>query len=254
MITSYLILSDVQYPFHNKRAVKNFIRFLGDYQPSELVGIGDLMDYPQPSRWNKGSKGEFEGSVIKDSDNAKRDILAPIREVYDGPFGILESNHGIRPEEYMRKNAPALADTDWFKESKLLDYDGFGIKDLGKFYDLPGKWTATHGHLGFSLSRYGGGTAINAAKKIGRSVVCGHTHRMGLVPSSHGYGGKSTQELWGFEVGHLMQVSAAAYLKHGWGDWQSGFGILKWDGKTMNVEPVRVRDNGSFTFDGVEYK
>jgi len=253
MTTRYLILSDIQYPFHSARAVKNVIRFIEDYKPDEIIGIGDALDYPQPSRWNQGTKGEFEQGVVKDSEGAKRDIFEPIRRVYDGPFGILESNHGIRPEEYLKKNAPALADVDYFKESKLLDYDGFGIKDLGKFYDLPGKWTATHGHLGFSLSRYAGGTAINAAKKIGRSVVCGHTHRLGLIGESKGYDGRG-ETLWGFETGNLMDIKKASYLKPGYGNWQMGFGILEWDGRTMQPRPVFVNPNGSFTFDGVEYK
>lgn len=248
-----VVISDVQYPYHNRKAVANVVRLIGDIQPDEVVQIGDLMDYPQPARWSKGTQAEFTAGVIKDSENIQRDILAPLRAVYDGPVAVLEGNHDLRPRTYLAKYAPALTESRAFDLEVLLNFDEYDIRFVPEFYDFHPGWTMTHGHLGFSLSRYAGGTALNAAKRVGKSLVCGHTHRLGFLGESTGYSGRG-QTLWGFEVGHLMNVRSASYLKYGYGNWQSGFGVIEIDGNHVAPRPVLVRPNGSFVFDGVEYE
>src|SRR5699024_3388466 len=101
------VIPDTQLPYDDRKALKAVIRCIGDLQPDEVIHIGDLMDYPQPSRWNKGTRGEFEGSVYEDSEQAKRRLLAPLRDVYDVPIGVHEGNHDLRPRDYLAKYAPA---------------------------------------------------------------------------------------------------------------------------------------------------
>ncbi|MGJ3559604.1 metallophosphoesterase family protein [Streptomyces sp. INA 01156] len=50
-----VVISDTQMPFEDKRALKNVIDFVGEYQPDEVIQIGDLVDYPTPSRWSAGT-------------------------------------------------------------------------------------------------------------------------------------------------------------------------------------------------------
>ncbi|MEV0470743.1 metallophosphoesterase, partial [Streptomyces prunicolor] len=88
-----VVVSDVQAPFEDKRALKNVIEFIGEYQPDEVIQIGDLVDYPAPSRWSAGTRAEFEGNVIRDSEYTKENFLEPLRVVYDGPVGVMEGNH-----------------------------------------------------------------------------------------------------------------------------------------------------------------
>ncbi len=57
-----VVLADTHIPSQYKRQVASVIRFIGDIQPDELIHLGDLMDFPQPSRWSKDSRAEFEGS------------------------------------------------------------------------------------------------------------------------------------------------------------------------------------------------
>lgn len=247
-----VVISDVQWPYHHPVALRNVIRFIGDIQPREVIQIGDLMDYPQPSRWNKGTRGEFEGGVIKDSNDARRYMLKPLRDAYDGKITVIEGNHDLRPREYLIKNAPALAESRAFDLDKLLDFDGFGIDFVRRFYNFAPGWTATHLHLGFSLSRYAGGTAMSAARKMRKSVVGGHTHRLGLIGESSGYDGRG-ETIWGFEVGHLMDVRKAAYLKHGYGNWQSGIGVFEVDGNLVRPIPVPITPGGAFSFRGQRY-
>ncbi|ASR77157.1 metallo-phosphoesterase [Mycobacterium phage MyraDee] len=250
MTKRIVIISDTQIPYDDRKALKAVVRFIGDYQPDELIHIGDLMDFPQPSRWNKGTKGEFEGSIFEDAKQAKVRFLEPIREVYDGPFGVHEGNHDLRPREYLAKEAPALAQSGAFNIETLLDFDGFGIELLPEFYKVAPGWITTHGHRGqISLSRIAGNTALNAAKKFGVSVVMGHTHRMGVGSHTSGYGGDANKILTGMEVGNLMNMRLAQYLKGGTGNWQQGFGLLTVDGQHVKAEPVPI-NRGRFSVDG----
>ncbi|AGK87527.1 metallo-phosphoesterase [Mycobacterium phage HINdeR] len=245
-----VIISDTQMPYDDRRALRSVIRFIGDYKPTSVIHIGDLMDFPQPSRWNKDTRGEFEGSVFKDAEQAKQRFLGPLREVYDGPVGVHEGNHDERPRVYLEKYAPALSGTNAFNLETLLDFDGFGITLLPEFNKVAPGWITTHGHRGqISLSRIAGNTALNAARKLGVSVVMGHTHRMGLGSDTVGHSGIVKRQITGMEVGNLMNMKLAAYLKGGTGNWQQGFGLLTVDGKYVKPELVYIT-NGRFTVDG----
>lgn len=244
-----VIISDTQIPYHDHLALTNVVDFIGEWEPDEVIHIGDLMDYPTPSSWSKDTRAEFAGSVKRDSEMGKQ-FLGRLRSDYAGPIKVLDSNHDARPAIYLGKYAPALDEyTSSFSLEKLLDFDSHGVEFVGGFYDFAPGWTATHGHLGFSLSQVAGGTALRAAKKIGVSVVMGHTHRLGLVPDSTGYQGAVTTK-WGFEVGHLMDMRLAHYLKNGGANWQKGFGVFYVDGDKVTPVPVPVHDDGTFHVDG----
>jgi metallophosphoesterase superfamily enzyme len=256
MSKSYVVISDTQMPFENRRAVNAIIRFIGDYRPNEVVQIGDLVDFPQPSRWNKDSRGEFEGSVFKDADYVKRKFLEPLRAAYDGPVGVIEGNHDLRPREYLSKYAPALAGTHAFDFDVLLDFDGFGVTKLPDFYEFTSGWLMTHGHLGsIKLSPIAGNTALNAAKRLGKSVIMGHTHRLSVGSETRGYNGKTQVQLTGMEVGNLMdmKVASATYLKHGTANWQTGFAVVHVDGQHVSPQPIPII-GGKFVVDGQTYQ
>lgn len=240
-------------PYEDKRAMKAVINFVGAYKPDEVVQIGDLMDYPQPSRWTKGTAAEYEGSVFKDSEYAKKNFFKPLRNVYQGPIGVIEGNHDLRPRHYLSKYAPALAESGAFDMATLLDFDGFGITHLPDFYPIAPGWVATHGHLGgINLSRISGNTALNAAKRMNVSVLMGHTHRLGKNHQAHGYAGNITSMLTGVEVGNLMDMKRAQYLKGGSANWQQGFAVVRVDGKHVDVQTTHI-NSGKFTVDGTTY-
>lgn len=251
-----VILPDTQIPYEDRKAVRAVIRFIADYQPDEVIHIGDLMDFPQPSRWNKGTAGEFEGSVFEDAEEAKRHLLEPLREVYDGPIGVHEGNHDERARTYLSKYAPALAESGAFDIDVLLDFETYGIDLLPEFHKVAPGWITTHGHRGgITLSQIAGNTALNAAKKMGTSVVMGHTHRAGIGSYTYGYGGDKKHErvVTGMEVGNLMDMKKAGYLKGGTGNWQAAFGLLTVDGSSVKPEIVPI-SSGRFSVDGHVWK
>jgi predicted phosphodiesterase len=250
MAQRIVVISDTQIPFDDRKAVAAIVRFITDTQPDEVVHIGDLMDYPSPSRWTKGTAEEFALRIKPDSEQAKRRFLEPLRAGYDGPVGVHEGNHDARPREYLSKYAPALVEyEDQFRFESLLDFDGFGVTVLPEFYKLAPSWVSTHGHRGgVRLSQKASDTAYNAMMRFQASVIIGHTHRQGIKPHTFGYGG-SQRVLWSMEVGNLMNMKLAHYLKGATANWQSGFAVLTIDGTHVKPELVPII-GGRFAVDG----
>ncbi len=48
-----VVLSDLQIPYQDNKAVTATLDFIRDYKPDELWCVGDELDAPEPSRWNK---------------------------------------------------------------------------------------------------------------------------------------------------------------------------------------------------------
>ena len=53
MTKRIVIIPDTQIPYDDRKALNAVIRFIGDWQPDEVIHIGDLMDYPTPARWRR---------------------------------------------------------------------------------------------------------------------------------------------------------------------------------------------------------
>lgn len=205
------------------------------------------MDYPQPSRWSKDTRAEFEGSVFRDSETGKR-ILDDLRRGYDGPIHFIEGNHDARPRQYLAKYAPALEGSNAFNIETLLDFDSHGIELATPFYDIAPGWIATHGHIGIRTSMIPGASALKAVQRLGKSVVMGHVHRLALMPHTTGTTASHSVQ-WGMEVGNVMDMKRAQYLGHVTANWQSGFGMLHVEGKRVRPEVIPMAPTGSFIAD-----
>ncbi|MFD9792316.1 hypothetical protein ACFWXK_15350 [Streptomyces sp. NPDC059070] len=249
-----VLISDLQMPLENRRANRNLIRFIHDSQPDEVINIGDINDYTAPGRWSAGQRAEYGMTVRQEAAYTRRHHIEPVRTGYDGPYTLLGSNHGERPQKYLVDRAPALYDEESFREDKLLRLADYGMTFEATRYDFAPGWSAIHGHArGISLARYAGGTAINAARKYGRSIVMGHTHRAGIVSETTGPAG--TKTVTGVELGHLMDITKAAYLgPERLANWQSAFGLFYIDGPIVTPHLIPVSRTGSFIVEGEHYK
>lgn len=176
MTTRIAVIPDIHIPCENRKAVRAVIKYVGDTQPDRVIQLGDLMDYATPARWSKGTAEEFATRIKQENEAAKQRFFKPLRAVYDGPVQMHEGNHDLRPREYLTRYAPALAEfAEQFHIENLLDFDGHGVELLPVFNPVAPGWVTTHGHMGqASLSRIGGSTALNAAKKWDVSVLMGH--------------------------------------------------------------------------------
>ncbi|GAB3847378.1 hypothetical protein GCM10029963_28760 [Micromonospora andamanensis] len=255
-----VILPDTQFPLHDPILTRKLAEFVWDYQPDAVAHVGDLTDSSELGRWVRGLRGQFSGG-LEGGFQQTRDWLAYVRKGYDGPFHLSRANHDDRLENAIERYLPELAGLTIkghvLNIENALDFDGFGVTYHRDYYELAPGWLLTHGDWG-SLSSIPGNTALLQARQLGKSVVCGHTHRAGLVAgpltSNH-----QSVEVMGMEVGHAMDQRQATYLKGGKNSWHHAFGILRVERgnkKKARVYPevVMVQSDYSFMVDGQRWK
>lgn len=241
----YLVIPDLQVPYHDVRAVNAVAGWVAD-NSTEFQGglcVGDEGDLEEVSRWAKGLAGEYAGTfeanltathdTMKLFDDALNNNSTETKMIH-----VARSNHGhTRYDNYTKKYAPALNGTSFNDYAKVLGYNGHGslldgreghtlnVKHHIKMYNFAKDWVLAHGDEG-PMSKIPGRTAMQLGIQIGSSVVCGHTHKAGLQHQTYAHTGKVQQTLIGMEAGHMMDLSKASYLKTGGANWQQAFGIL----------------------------
>jgi hypothetical protein len=247
-----VVIPDLQVPYQDPEFVRVMLKFVKAMRASrrytkvEVGQIGDLMDQPTVGRWNKGAAGEFKGTFWAEVRETRKII-----EQFQFDW-IKIGNHDRRVMDYMEKYAPALGgeDSEWNLEALFRTPKKTKLLHSPEFI-APG-WVAAHGDEG-GLSRIAGGTAFAMTATWDASVVCGHTHRAGILSRTVGLPGHR-RRLTGMEVGHGMVETAATYIKSKSPNWQRGFGLLVVErGKTYPQLVLLDADN-SFTFDGRVYR
>jgi metallophosphoesterase superfamily enzyme len=243
-------LPDMQVPYHDKKFIEAMTRFVRDYQPAKVANVGDLVDAPEPSRWNKGMAGEYALTLQAGFDESARIVREFVNAAPNAEHHLKMGNHDERVETYVTRYAPALTSLRDLKVENLLGLEQMGVQLQRDVYKIAPGWLLAHGHES-GLNSTAGGTALGLARKTGMSVVCGHTHKAGIQSTASGYAGR-LNHLYGMEVGHAMVVGKAQYLKYGGAAWTKAFGILHVRGNTVTPELV-IAEGGAFEVDGKRY-
>jgi hypothetical protein len=239
------ILSDLQCPYEDKRAFSVVATWIADIRPRRVACVGDVLDAPQISRWTRGRAGEHAGDLAKDRDHA----VQALKDL--GVTDLSRSNHDDRLAKYVSENAPGLAGLPELTIEKFMRFDELGVTFHRKPYAVAPNWLLMHGDEGV-MSKVAGMTALGLARRTGKSVACGHTHRAGLTNDHMGYSGK-TSHRWGLETGCLMDFRKAEYMKAGITNWTHSVGVLIIDGQVVTPMLLPIQ-NGKLYFDGHVYK
>lgn len=241
-------ISDLQCPFEDRRAVENVARFIEDYKPDMVISVGDEADLSPISRYSEGTAEWFARDLGKQRDRTV-EVLRMLQVQH-----LTRSNHLDRWAAALAR-VPALRGVPEFQLEEFLRFKELGITYHNTPWDPTGTgtWLLMHGDEG-SLSRSAGSTAAGLAARTMRSIICGHTHRLGLVPVTHTFlGDKTPRTLFGFEAGCLADFNSPgmAYMK--FKNWQQGFGLLLVEGKHVTPVPIPIIGR-SFVVDGERYK
>lgn len=259
---NYIVIPDLQCPYEDPKVTAAVTRFVYDYAPDGLLCVGDEADSPEPARWNKGLAMEYSGTLEAGLQRTYDVLLNFSVALGDGkPFHLMRSNHQARIEKYLAKYAPAMAKTSWNQYERVMGYGTAPLLDNRSaalpitFHRQPFAfskgWVLMHGDES-GMNQTPGGTALGLAKKLGASVICGHTHRAGIQHFNLGFNGKFTTQLTGLEVGHLMSMRRAGYLGFGAANWQQAFAILRIRKGVVHPQLVFIRD-GKFVVEGQTY-
>lgn len=229
----WVVIPDLQVPDHDERALERVIDFVAGEDFDGMLIVGDELDSPEPSRWNKGYAGEYAPTLQKSIDKC-HNVLAELRGAmhHEAPVHLMRSNHGDRIAKYVARFAPALGSIKALDYEVLLGLAEINVQFHREPFEFAPNWVLAHGDEG-SLIQTAGGTAMGLAKKWGKSVVCGHTHKAGLQHHHLYLNSKASRLLFGMEVGHLMSMKKANYLSAGSANWQQALGIITVDGKDV---------------------
>lgn len=253
MTDHIVIIPDTQIPYHDTRFTNRIFQLIRDLKPAAVIHVGDLLDAPEPARWSKGMAAEYSGTLQRGLTICS-DWLADLRNAAgrNTPIHVKWGNHDERITTYIRKYAPALDGIKALELDSLLHLDKHKIVGHDRIFDIAPGWVCAHGHEG-ALSRIAGSTAMSLARRVGKSVVCGHVHRAGLQNESTGLNGRIITQLTGMEVGHAMRLKDAHYLKTGAANWQQACGVLTVDGNRVQPHLLLAGKDGGFTFNGRTY-
>lgn len=240
-----VVISDLQVPYEDKRAVDAVAQFIEEYKPDSVISVGDEADLAPISRYSENTAEWFSLDLGKQRDRTV-EVLKMLQIQH-----ITRSNH-------LDRWFAALSRVPAFKGVPEFSLESFfRFKELGIHYHqtpwspAPG-WLLMHGDEG-TMGRTAGAGAAALAARTSQSVICGHSHRLGLVPTTHTWlGNKSPRTLWGFEAGCLADFNSPGMAYMRFKNWQQGFGILYVEGKTVTPHPVPII-NRSFVVEGEQY-
>jgi hypothetical protein len=240
-----VVVSDMQIPFHDQHALKNLVSFIKSFKPDEVVTIGDEIDFNTISRFADGTPEAYEQTLGDDRD-------AAVQVLYDLQVShMVRSNHSDRLYTKIMLKIPSFLSLPELRFEKFMKLDELGITYHRSAFNIAPGWVAVHGdHT--PLKMHGGLSALEAARRYGKSVISGHTHRMGRSSYTEAINGRRGRILHGVEVGNLMDMSKAGYVK-GYANWQSGFAIMYVKDNNVQVDLIYIEKDGTFIVAGKRY-
>lgn len=212
-----LILGDIHFPYHNKKALKEAMYAVKHEKPTHVVQIGDLYDQYSFSRFTRKNLTLPEQEL--------REARLHAEDMWEScnrsarKYQLL-GNHDIRLIKRAEERLPEAQDL--IKRSMLELYRFKGVRTIEDDRDLfkIGDITFHHGYL----SRLG-----DHMRYFGTSTVVGHSHVGGAVFEQRN--GKTLFEL---NAGYLADETAEPlrYRPTKSSKWTLGFGLITYRGQT----------------------
>ena len=175
------VISDLQVPFHDERAVRNVAAFIRKWRPDDVLCVGDEIDFQTISRWSTG-RDEWSGTIGADRQRTQQ-VLFEL-----GVSHVVRSNHTDRLYKSLSSRLPGLIGLPELEYENFMGFKELGIKFHRKPYEISHDWIMVHGDEQ-AINHNAGLTALGAARRHGKSVVCGHTPRLGVSAFSEASGG-----------------------------------------------------------------
>jgi hypothetical protein len=226
-----VIVSDLQFPFHDERTWGAVRRFVNDFQPNIIVWNGDVGDMYSISCFDKNPRRAF---TFADEMIALRIFLFEHRARWaSATHYFLFGNHEDRAQTYLRQHPELAGLVDLRSILQLID---FNVVPYGGVVDYVGL-AITHGTRYSSLPN---GTARMHAQTIGGSGVVGHSHRVGRWTYTDLRGTHTF-----YESGCLCRLDPD-YIRQRPPNWQQGFiaGIVHRN--KVHLHPMAIYDDGFY--------
>lgn len=248
-----LILPDIQFPYHDKTVFNKILSVIRDVKPEQIVQIGDGIDFPQVSRWTKGTAGEY-APTLQEHINGYKGLLREIREAQPKASILwLEGNHDLRLKDFVKQYAAPLTTLDALSFENLFSLSDSGVQYVQGPIRIATNTYAVHGHESGAYAATPQAWDLKFIRRYGseKNIVFGHTHQPFLMTRAYGYNGKVSPRFT-MNVGSIMDPTHARYVKDGAVSWQMSFALIRDNGKEVWPELV-VIDRKQFFVNGKAY-
>lgn len=218
-----LVLGDLHFPWAHLDALSAVYQFI-DQNPkiNHVVQLGDLYDMFSWAKFPRSHLLYNPQQEIEIGRKMAEEMWATIQRMLPEAKCVqILGNHDIRPIKKCLEFAPELEPFLQFKQ--FFQFPNVKlIEDPRELFKL-GEVSFTHGHL----------SGLGAhARKYHRSVVCGHTHRGGVVSipmgEDGGVGTNAPRTLFELNAGFLGDPSSRpmSYRPTRINEWTLGFGYI----------------------------
>jgi predicted phosphodiesterase len=240
-----IILPDIHYPHHEKKAMAAIVKFLADFKPDYLIYLGDQLSLDMVSFWTKDKPLLKEGQRLHyEYDGFDKEILSVHEKIVGKKCQKVwfVGNHEYRVQRYLEQT-PELEGLLEAETYLKLKKRGFKVIEFNKIYEL-GKLMLIHG---WYYNRY---HAAKTVEQFENSVCYAHTHnpqeffKVSPIDSSKYHGA--------FCLPCLCSLNPD-YHKNKPNNWINGFGVvyLHEDG-FFNLYKVII-NKGKFIFNNKTY-
>lgn len=224
-----VFLSDIHIPYEDKRMLAASLDLIMDLQPHRVVLNGDIADFFQLSRFNKGLDR-------LDTLQEELDDTNDVRNAYRAaaPNAVIdetEGNHDSRLRTFVQMNARALTSLRDLQPEKL---NAWAVNEINPHGDngflLRENFLVKHGNM---VRGEAGASAKAELTAAGISGTSGHTHRL----AQYAKAGYVRREWW--EGGCLCRLDPD-YVAGGVPNWQNGMLVGQFSTKSSAfvIEPV----------------
>lgn len=241
-----ILVPDIHYPHYDEKVMDSLGEFIIDYQPHEIVYMGDQLSLDCISHWNKRKPLLKEGQrLIKDYENFDKDILQ-VHERLTGPETrrvFMIGNHEERISWYIEQHPELEKIIDIDRNLKLTER-GYKIIPFNGIYKI-GKLSVIHG---FYWNKYHAAKTLEAFEG---NVVYGHVHNPQM------YAKVTPVDRKGYHTATSLPCLCNIkpdYKKNSPNFWINGFGIVEWlpASGLFNLYTIIIVD-GSFMWGGKYY-
>jgi hypothetical protein len=245
-IKKSILLPDIHYPHYEERVMNTIDEFIYNYEPDELVYMGDQISLDCISGWNRRKPLLKEGQrLVQEYDGFNEDVLLRHEELTteDTKRVFMIGNHEQRIEWYCEEHPELKGFVDIDKHLKLRDR-GYEIVDFNGVHQI-GKLNVIHG---FYWNKY---HATKTLEAFEGNVVYAHVHNPQM------YAKVSPIDRKGYHTATSLPCICNIkpdYKKNAPNFWINGFGIVEHLPATgfFNLYSI-IMVEGSFMFNGIYY-
>ena len=245
-IQKTILLPDIHYPYYDTQLMESVEEFMIDYEPDEIIYMGDQMALDCISGWNKNKPLLKEGQrLIKEYESFDEDILQVHESITstDTRRVFMIGNHEQRVEWYVQAYPELDGIVDIDRNLKLTER-GYKVIPFNGVYKL-GKLSVIHG---FYWNKYHSAKTLEAFEG---NVVYGHVHNPQM------YAKVTPIDRKGYHTATSLPCLCNIkpdYKRNAPNFWLNGFGIVEHLPATgyFNLYTIIIIE-GCFMFNGKYY-